>query len=90
MKLIYCPTQLSEAANFLAEKSPLKHKSTSDWLQEIYDCMVAGAKEGKYSMIGTGGYYIGFSSEEDGPIDATVLVDPSVGINRPFIEIDIC
>lgn len=89
MKLIYCPSQLSEAANFLAERSPLKHKSSSDWLQEIYDTMVNVAKEDKYSMVGTGGYYISFSKEEDGAVDANVLVDPALGIDQPYIQINI-
>lgn len=89
MKLIYCPSQLSEAANFLAEKSPLKHKSSSDWLQEIYDTMMNAAKEDKYSMVGTAGVYISFSRGKDGIVDAAVLVDPALGIDLPYIQINI-
>lgn len=89
MKLIYCPTQLSEAANFLAEKNLLKHKCAGDWLQEIYDCMVTGAKEGKYSIIGTGGYYISFSGKDGAQVEVDVLVDPAVGIDSLYLEIEI-
>lgn len=40
-------------------------------------------------MIGTGGYYISFSGEDGAPVEVDVLVDPAVGIDRPYLEIEI-